>query len=185
MRLALPTDFSSMRNKLQASIEAGVDTADPWGGSYFIERLTQDLITKAQGHIDEISALGGMPKAIAQGLPKLRIEESSAKTQARIDSARQVIVGVNKHVCNDDDVPDVLVVDNAQVRQAQLQRLETLRLHRDEQALQQALNDSRSSGSKPSILDLSIKAARAHATVGEMSFALERVYGRHQAKTVR
>ena len=91
------------------------DTADPWGGSYFIERLTQDLITKAQGHIDEISALGGMPKAIAQGLPKLRIEESSAKTQARIDSARQVIVGVNKHVCNDDDVPDVLVVDNAQV----------------------------------------------------------------------
>jgi methylmalonyl-CoA mutase len=185
--LALPTDFSARiaRNtQLQLQQEAGLcDVADPWGGSYCIESLTHQLIERGEAHIKEIEGLGGMPKAIGEGLPKMRIEESAARAQARIDSGRQVIVGVNKYRLEKEEELDVLVVDNAEVRGSQLGRLAQLRSERDAEAVSMALAAlSRCAETgEGNLLALSVEAARARATVGEMSLALEEVFGRHKA----
>ncbi len=185
--LALPTDASARiaRNtQLQLQQEAGLTRpSDPWGGSYFMERLTHDLAERAWSHIEEIESLGGMVKAIEAGLPKLRIEESAARTQARIDSGRQTIVGINKHRLKTPENIDVLVVNNDEVRTAQLARLAALKASRDDDAVAAslaALTESARSD-EGNLLALSVDAARAGATVGEMSDALEAAFGRHQA----
>ncbi|MDZ4693462.1 methylmalonyl-CoA mutase [Terricaulis sp.] len=183
--LALPTDFSARiaRNtQILLQQEAGVTRpADPWGGSYYVERLTADLAAKAWAHIEEVEKLGGMSEAIDQGLPKARIEEAAARTQARIDTGHQTIVAINKFKLDEkEDVP-VLKVDNAKVRAMQLEKLTRLKADRkpaDVQAALEALeNGARSKGN---LLDLAVKAARSKATVGEMSSALERAFNRHQ-----
>ena len=185
--LALPTDFSARiaRNtQLLLQMESGTTRIiDPWGGSYYVERLTADLAEKAWAHIQEVETLGGMAKAIEQGLPKLRIEEAAAKTQARIDSGRQTVIGVNKYKPTDERPIDVLKVDNATVRAQQIAKLKRLREERDEAQTQAALTalteGARANGN---LLALSIDAARAKATVGEISDALEKVFGRHRAE---
>jgi methylmalonyl-CoA mutase len=185
--LALPTDFSARiaRNtQLWIQQESGTTrTVDPWGGSWFVERLTHELAARARAHIAEVEALGGMTRAIEEGLPKQRIEACAARTQAHIDAGRQVIVGVNRYVREDDDVVPVLKVDNAKVREAQLARLAELKRTRDGARVEAelaALTEVASRG-EGNLLAQSIAAARAGATVGEMSLALERVFGRHQA----
>ena len=186
--LALPTDFSARiaRNtQIFLQEEAGVcRTIDMWGGSYYVEKLTHDLAVKAMAHIEEVESLGGMAKAIEQGVPKLRIEESAAKTQARIDSGIQTVVGVNKFLLEErEDVP-VLKVDNDTVRQMQLDKLKKLRAERNEGEVTAALNaltQSMESGNG-NLLGLAVDAARAKATVGEISDALEKVVGRHRAE---
>jgi len=187
--LALPTDFSARiaRNtQLFLQTESGLTrTIDPWGGSYYVERLTHDLATRALEHIAEVEALGGMAKAIEAGVPKLRIEEVAARTQARIDSGRQTVVGVNKYKPDAaDDVP-VLKVENASVRRQQIEKLAQLKAERDPVAVQAAL-DALSEGARgdANLLALAVDAARARATVGEISLALEKVFNRHVA-TVR
>jgi methylmalonyl-CoA mutase len=185
--LALPTDFSariSRNTQIFLQQEAGVcRTIDPWGGSYYVERLTYDLARKAWEHIEEVEAMGGMAKAIEEGLPKLRIEEAAAKTQARIDSGVQTIVGINKFRLNEaEDVP-VLKVDNAKVRQLQLDKQKRLKSERDEKVVAaslDAITQATESGGG-NLLELGVAAARAKATVGEISFAIEKVVGRHQA----
>jgi methylmalonyl-CoA mutase len=185
--LALPTDFSariSRNTQLFLQLESGTTrVADPWGGSYYVERLTHDLAARALEHIEEVEALGGMAKAIEQGLPKLRIEEAAARTQARIDANRQSVVGVNRYRPEvADDIP-VLKVDNAAVRAAQLEKLKRLKAERNEpetQAALQALEDgARGTGN---LLALAVDAGRAKATLGEISYALEKVFGRHRAE---
>ncbi len=187
--LALPTDFSARiaRNtQLFLQHESGTcDVVDPWAGSYYVERLTQDLMERAWTHLAEIEDLGGMAKAIETGLPKLRIEEAAARTQARIDSGQQTIVGVNTFPPSEpDDIP-ILKVDNAEVLEAQLARLRTLKSGRDEAATQARLealtHAAARSGPEHNLLDACVQAARAGATVGEMSLAMEQVFGRHQA----
>jgi methylmalonyl-CoA mutase len=184
--IALPTDFSARiaRNtQLVLQQESGIcRVADPWGGSWYVERLTHDLATRALGHIDEVERLGGMAKAIAAGVPKLRIEEAAARTQARIDSGRQTIVGVNKFTVEDEAQIEILKVDNKRVREQQIAKLERLKSERDNAATRAALaaltEGARGSGN---LLALAVDAARAHATVGEISDALEAVFGRHRA----
>jgi methylmalonyl-CoA mutase len=185
--LALPTDFSARiaRNtQLFLQVEAGVTRViDYWGGSYYVERLTHDLAARALGHIAEVEASGGMAKAIGMGLPKRRIEEAAARTQGRIDSGRQCLVGVNRYVVEaSDDIP-ILTVDNSAVLASQLEKLKKLKAERDPAQVEAALaaleNGARGAGN---LLELSVAAARAHATVGEISLAMERVFGRHQAK---
>src|SRR5262245_17904256 len=185
--LALPTDFSariSRNTQIFLQQEAGVcRTIDPWGGSYYVERLTHDLAKRAMQHIDEVEGMGGMAKAIEEGLPKLRIEEAAAKTQARIDSGVQTIVGVNKfRLAENEDVP-VLKVDNAKVRQLQLDKLKRLKAERDEGAVSDALNaiTRATEANTGNLLELGVAAAQAKATVGEISYAIEKVVGRHQA----
>jgi methylmalonyl-CoA mutase len=185
--LALPTDFSariSRNTQLFLQMESGTTrVADPWGGSYYVERLTYDLAQKALAHIEEVEALGGMAKAIEQGLPKLRIEEAAAKTQARIDSGKQSVVGVNRYKPEvADDIP-VLKVDNTSVRNQQLEKLARLKAERDPAATQAAL-DALEAGARAdgNLLALAVDAARAKATVGEISYALEKVFGRHKAQ---
>jgi len=188
--LALPSDASARvaRNtQLVLQHEAGLcDVVDPWGGSYFMERLTRDLAERAMAHIDEVEELGGMTRAIEAGIPKMRIEEAAARTQARIDSGRQTIVGVNRFQVDNDDEFEVLAVDNAEVRRAQIARLEELRATRDSAACDEALQqlEAVAATGEGNLLEASIGAARAGATVGEMSAAMERVFGRHQA-TIR
>jgi len=188
--LALPTDFSARiaRNtQIFLQQETGTcDVIDPWGGSYYVEKLTQDLAERAWAHIQEVEDEGGMAKAIEAGIPKMRIEEAAARTQARIDSGRQTVVGVNKYQLETEDKLDVLKVENAEVRKQQLEKLARLRTERTEADTQAAL-DALTECAKTedgNLLDLGIKAARAKATVGEISDALEKVYGRHQA-TIR
>ena len=187
--LALPTDFSARiaRNtQLQLQLESGLcKSIDPWGGSKYVEECTAKLIAEARDLMEEIEKRGGMPKAIAQGYPKLKIEEAAAQTQAKIDSEQQIIVGVNRYTLKEDAHIDTLSVDNNQVRQAQLKRLEQLRAQRDEEKTQQALAalTQAAQNGEGNLLALSVRAARARATVGEMSFALEQVFGRHQAST--
>ena len=184
--LALPTDFSARiaRNtQLFLQQESGTTRViDPWGGSYYVDRLTQDLAARAWEHIQEVEALGGMAKAIDAGIPKLRIEEAAAKTQARIDTGRQVVVGVNKYKLENEKPIDVLKVDNSSVRAQQIEKLKRLRAERNESAVMEAL-DNLAAGArgKGNLLALSIEAARAKATVGEISAALERVFNRHKA----
>ena len=185
--LALPTDFSARiaRNtQLFLQVESGLTKViDPWGGSYYVERLTHDLAARALEHIAEIESLGGMAKAIEQGVPKLRIEEAAAKTQARIDAGRQSVVGVNSYKPEvADDIP-VLKVDNTSVREQQLEKLARLKAERDpakvEAALTALTEGARGTGN---LLALAVDAARAMATVGEISLALEKVFGRHKAE---
>ena len=185
--IALPTDFSARiaRNtQLVLQQESGTTrTADLWGGSYYIERLTYELAAKAWAHIEEVERLGGMAKAIAAGVPKMRIEEAAARTQARIDSGRQTIVGINKYRVSSEAEIDILRVDNGKVREQQLAKLARLKGERDAaevSAALTALTDGAKSGAN--LLDLAVKAARAKATVGEISDALEVVYGRHRAE---
>jgi methylmalonyl-CoA mutase len=194
--LALPTDFSARiaRNtQILLQSEAGVTRpADPWGGSYYVERLTADLAAKAWAHIEEVERLGGMAQAIDQGLPKARIEEAAARTQARIDTGHQTIVGVNKFKLEEEEDVPVLKVDNAKVRSMQLEKLKRLKAERKQVEVDAALEaltaaarewdrePSGSHASRPNLLDLAVKAARAKATVGEMSAALERAFNRHQ-----
>ncbi len=185
--LALPTDFSARiaRNtQLFLQMESGATrVADPWGGSYYVERLTYELAQKALAHIEEVEAAGGMAKAIEQGIPKLRIEEAAAKTQARIDANRQSVVGVNRYKPEvADDIP-MLKVDNASVRTQQLEKLARLKAERDptetERALKALEDGARGTGN---LLALAVDAARAKATLGEMSMAMEKVFGRHRAE---
>jgi methylmalonyl-CoA mutase len=187
--LALPTDFSARiaRNtQLLLQQESGTTRViDPWGGSYFVEKLTYDLARRAWGHIEEVEEAGGMAAAIDKGLPKLRIEEAAARTQARIDSGRQPVIGVNKYRLAEEDLLDVLKVDNAGVRAEQADKLRRLREERDDDEVAAALRAlTNAAGSDGNLLALSIDAARAKATVGEISDALEAVYGRHAA-TIR
>jgi methylmalonyl-CoA mutase len=185
--LALPTDFSARiaRNtQLFLQQESGTTKIiDPWGGSYYVERLTHDLGAKAWEHIEEIEKLGGMAKAIEAGIPKLRIEEAAAKTQARIDSGHQSVVGVNRFRTTDERPIDVLKVDNSAVRAAQIDKLNRLKAERDSAAVAAALNAlSEGARGKGNLLALAVEAARAKATVGEISLALEQVFGRHKAE---
>jgi len=194
--LALPTDFSARiaRNtQLLLQQESGTTRPiDPWGGSYYVEWLTHQLAQRARAHIEEVEAHGGMAQAISEGIPKLRIEEAAARTQARIDSGRQPLIGVNKYQVAEDQEIEVLKVENSRVRAEQLAKLEQLRAERDEAACQAALAElTRAAGATGpagddglgnNLLALAIDAARAKATLGEISDALEKVYGRHQAE---
>jgi methylmalonyl-CoA mutase len=186
--LALPTDFSArIARNTQLFIQQETGTtrsADPWGGSYYVERLTHDLAKKAWAHIQEVEGLGGMAKAIEAGIPKLRIEEAAARTQARIDSGRQTVVGVNKFRPTSSESIDVLKVDNTAVRTAQLEKLKRLKAERDEKETQrtlEALTKCAETGAG-NLLALSVDAARAKATVGEITAAMEKVFGRHVAE---
>ena len=185
--LALPTDFSARiaRNtQLFLQLESGQNRViDPWGGAYYVERLTAELAERALAHIAEVEALGGMARAIEDGLPKRRIEEASARTQAMIDSGRQSVVGVNRYRPETADVIPVLKVDNTAVRERQLEKLARLKAERDPAAVEAALH-ALTEGAKgnANLLELSVEAARAKATVGEISLALEKVFGRHKAK---
>jgi methylmalonyl-CoA mutase len=186
--LALPTDFSARiaRNtQIVLQQEAGATwIIDPWGGSYYVERLTYELARKAWGHIEEIESLGGMTKAIEAGIPKLHIEEAAAKTQARIDSGHQSVIGVNKYQPADESSIDVLKIDNSAVRAHQIEKLKRLKAERDPAAVQESLDALTRAAhqSNGNLLALAVDAARAKATVGEISLALEKVFGRHQAE---
>jgi methylmalonyl-CoA mutase len=194
--LALPTDFSARiaRNtQLLLQHESGTTKViDPWGGSYYLERLTYDLARRAWTHITEVEKAGGMAQAIDAGIPKLRVEEAAARTQARIDSGRQPVIGVNKYVVDSDEEVEVRAVDNAGVRAEQLEKLRRLREERDQRAVDaacQALTDAAALIAEGSprddgqnLLALSVAAARAKATVGEISDALEKVFGRHSGQ---
>ncbi len=189
--LALPTDFSARiaRNtQLLLQQESGTTrTIDPWGGSAYVEKLTYDLARRAWQHIQEVEAAGGMAQAIDAGIPKLRVEEAAARTQARIDSGRQPVIGVNKYRVENDEAIDVLKVDNSSVRTQQIEKLRRLRAERDERACQDSLDAlTRAAGGSGNLLELAVNAARAKATVGEISDALEKVYGRHagQIRTI-
>ena len=184
--LALPTDFSARiaRNtQLLLQQESGTTRViDPWGGSAYVERLTYELARAAWAHIQEVERAGGMAKAIDAGLPKLRIEEAAARTQARIDSGRQPVIGVNRYRVADDVPVEVLKVDNTAVRAAQIEKLRRLRAERDEEAVTAALDAlTRGAAGDANLLELAIEAARAKATVGEISAALEKVFGRHES----
>lgn len=194
--LALPTDFSARiaRNtQLLLQQESGTTRPiDPWGGSYYVEWLTHQLAERARAHIAEVTERGGMAQAISDGIPKLRIEEAAARTQARIDSGQQPVVGVNKYQVDEEPDIEVLKVENSRVRAEQLEKLTRLRAERDDAAVQSALAELTRAAARSgpagedglgnNLLALAIDAARASATVGEISDALERVYGRHQAE---
>ncbi|MEG3595925.1 MAG: methylmalonyl-CoA mutase [Actinomycetota bacterium] len=186
--LALPTDFSARiaRNtQLFLQQESGTTSViDPWGGSYFVEKLTRDLADRALGHIEEVEQMGGMAAAIEAGIPKMRIEEAAARTQARIDSGRQVVVGVNKYRSDREETVDVLRIDNAEVKASQIAKLKQLKEERDHDQVEKslaALTKAADTG-EGNLLALAIEAGRAKATVGEISLALELVYGRHKAE---
>lgn len=184
--MALPTDYSARiaRNtQLILQKESGTTRIiDPWGGSAYLERLTHDLAARALAHIEEVESLGGMAVATEKNIPKLRIEEAAARTQARIDSGEQILVGVNAHRPETDIKVDVLKIDNAEVRARQLSKLQRLKGTRDVGAVESALSAlSRAAESSENLLEFAIRAARANATVGEISLALEKVFGRHVA----
>ena len=191
--LALPTDFSARiaRNtQLLLQQESGTTRPiDPWGGSYYVEWLTHQLAEKARAHIREVAEHGGMAQAISDGIPKLRIEEAAARTQARIDSGAQTVIGINKYQVDDDHEIEVHKVENSRVRAEQIDKLQQLRAARDQAAVDSALEElSRAAAAEGwrtggnNLLALAIDAARAKATVGEISDALEKVWGRHQAE---
>ena len=185
--LALPTDFSARiaRNtQLLLQQESGTTRPiDPWGGSYYVEWLTHQLAEKARAHIREVAEHGGMAQAISDGIPKLRIEEAAARTQARIDSGQQTVIGINKYQVDEDHPIEVLKVENSRVRAEQIAKLQQLRADRDQAAVDGALVElTRAAGGQGNLLDLAINAARAKATVGEISDALEKVWGRHAAE---
>ncbi|TMV73230.1 methylmalonyl-CoA mutase, partial [Thioclava sp. BHET1] len=185
--IALPTDFSARiaRNtQLILQEETGIThVVDPLAGSYYVESLTAELAEKAWALIEEVEAMGGMTKAVASGMPKLRIEETAAKRQAMIDRGTEVIVGVNKYRKDREDPIDILDIDNAAVRANQIARLERLRAERDEAACAAALAEvERRAAAGGNLLEAAVEAARARASVGEISMAMEKVFGRHRAE---
>ncbi len=190
--LALPTDFSARiaRNTqlLLAQETRTTEVIDPWGGSYYVERLTYDLARRAWAHIEEVEKAGGMARAIEEGIPKMRVEEAAARTQARIDSGRQPVIGVNTFVAEGEEPVEVRVVDNAGVRAEQIEKLRRLREERDAGEVERVLGALTAAagrehrGAEDNLLALAIDAARAKATVGEISDALERVWGRHSGR---
>jgi len=194
--IALPTDFSArIARNTQLYLQHETDvtrTVDPWGGSYYVEYLTDQLIRKAWALIQEVEELGGMTKAIETGLPKLRIEEAAARKQARIDSGKDVIVGVNRYRPTSEKALELLEVDNQAVRESQIARLQRVRAERDQTQVEQALaalteaagQTANDQGQAPNLLDLAIEAARHRATLGEISDAMEKAFGRHKA-TIR
>jgi methylmalonyl-CoA mutase len=186
--IALPTDFSARiaRNtQLFLQDETGIcDVVDPWGGSYYLESLTHELMHKAWGHIQEVEELGGMTKAIESGLPKLRIEEASARRQARIDSGKETIVGVNKYRLDHEDPLEILDIDNTEVRRQQIESLNSLKADRDNAAVENILNkitEATETG-EGNLLELAVEAAKLRASLGEISYAVEKVVGRHKAE---
>ena len=185
--MALPTDFSARiaRNtQLFLQHETGItDAVDPWGGSYLVENLTHELAKRAWSHIQEIEALGGMAKALETGLPKMRIEEAAARRQAQIDSGIESVIGVNKYRTTHEEPIEILEVDNSAVRNAQIKRLRQLRRDRDEAKVRAALSGltACAESGEGNLLALAVDAARARATNGEISLALEKVWGRHKA----
>ena len=186
--IALPTDFSARiaRNtQLHLQQETGVcNVVDPWGGSYYVEYLTEELVKKARAHLEEVAKMGGMTKAIEAGIPKLRIEEASARRQAKIDSGKETIVGLNKFRLEHEAPMDILSIDNTAVRESQVKRLKELRASRNEAACKAslaALTACAKSG-QGNLLELAVTAAQARATLGEISDALEVVYGRYKAQ---
>ncbi len=186
--LALPTDFSArIARNTQLFLQQETGTArviDPWGGSFYVERLTYELARRAWGHIEEVETLGGMAKAIGAGVPKLRIEEAAAKTQARIDAGVQSVIGVNKYRPETERSVEVLKVDNSAVRRLQIDKLARLKRERNAREVEtklDALTQCARSG-EGNLLAFAVDAARAKATVGEMSSALEKVFGRHRAE---
>lgn len=185
--IALPTDFSArIARNTQIYIQKETQVCrsiDPWGGSYYIETLTDEIAHRAWEHIQEVEKIGGMAKAIETGLPKMRIEEAAARTQARIDSNQQVIIGINKYRLDHEDPIEILEIDNTSVRQSQVARLEDLRSHRDEQAVQAALKEITECvrTKQGNLLELAVKAAGLRASLGEISDACEAVVGRYSA----
>jgi methylmalonyl-CoA mutase len=185
--IALPTDFSARiaRNtQLYLQHETGIcRVIDPWGGSYYVEALTTELMKRGREHIQEIEDLGGMAKAIETGVPKMRIEEAAARRQAKIDSNRETIVGINKYRLDKEEPLEILEVDNSAVRKAQIKRLQKLRAERDENKVKQtlaAITKAAKTG-EGNLLELAVYAARARATLGEISEAMEKEFGRHKA----
>src|SRR5690606_26847669 len=186
--IALPTDFSARiaRNtQLFLQEETHITkTVDPWAGSYYVERLTQEIAERAWMLIEEVEALGGMTKAIESGIPKLRIEEAAARKQARIDSGQDIIVGVNRYRLQSEDPLQILDVDNQLVRKQQVERLKALKASRDSdkvtECLQKLTDAARESSGN--LLELAVEAARHRATLGEISLALEQVFGRYKAQ---
>ena len=186
--IALPTDFSArIARNTQIYLQEETNicrVVDPWAGSYYVETLTHEIAHRAWAHIQEVEKLGGMAKAIESGVPKMRIEEASARKQSRIDSNVDTIVGINKYRLDHEDPIETLEIDNTAVRNAQIERLKKLRAERDNSAVEAALNaltECARTG-KGNLLDLSIDAARKRASLGEISYALEKVYGRYKAK---
>jgi len=186
--IALPTDFSARiaRNtQLFLQQETGIcSVVDPWGGSYYVEALTRDLMEKGWAHIQEVEGLGGMAKAVESGLPKMRIEEAAARRQAKIDSGQETIVGVNKFRLEKEDPLEILDIDNSAVRESQIARLKKLRAERDEPAVRrclEAITAATADKGKGNLLALAVEAAQARATLGEISDAVEKVAGRYQA----
>ena len=190
--LALPTDFSSRiaRNtQLILAEESGISkVVDPLGGSYFLENLTNSLITQSKKLLREVENVGGMTKAVEKGIPKMRIEESAAKHQARVDNNQQIIVGVNKYKLENEPDVNIMSIDNKKIRKEQLKRLQQVRRNRDEEKCQKYLNELTLAAKeeKRNLLELSIKAAKHRATIGEISYALEKIYGRYKpmSKTI-
>lgn len=186
--IALPTDFSARiaRNtQLFLQEETGIcKVIDPWGGSYYVESLTQELIEKAWKHIEEVEELGGMTKAIEEGIPKLRIEEAAARRQARIDSGKETIVGLNKHRLTKEDPLDILDIDNSAVRESQIKRLDKMKAERNNDACMAALAaiEKCSETGEGNLLELAVKAAQERASLGEISDAMEKTFGRYKAK---
>ncbi|MEP3857460.1 MAG: methylmalonyl-CoA mutase [Porticoccus sp.] len=187
--LALPTEFSARiaRNtQLVIQEETGItNVVDPLAGSYYVESLTDQLVKEARILIEEVEEMGGMTKAVESGMPKLRIEQAAAERQARIDRGEEVIVGVNKYQQAEESPVDILNIDNSAVRESQVERLQALRDNRDNNACQQALDalTAAAESGEGNLLELAVDAARARATVGEISFALEKIWGRHKAIT--
>lgn len=185
--IALPTDFSARiaRNtQLYLQHETGIcNVIDPWGGSYYVESLTNSLIERARRHMDEIEELGGMTKAIETGLPKMKIEEAAARRQAKIDSGKETIIGVNKYKLDEEDPLDILTIDNTEVRKKQIARIQELKANRNEELVNQALQaiTMATADGEGNLLELAVEAARQRATLGEISFAIEKVSKRHQA----
>lgn len=188
--IALPTDFSARiaRNtQLYLQEETGITKViDPWAGSYYVESLTNELINRAWFHIEEIEELGGMAKAIETGLPKMRIEEAAAKRQAQIDSGQETIVGVNKYRLDKEDPIEILEIDNTAVRESQLQKLTQLKDARNQEQVREAISalSAAAMSGEGNLLELAVQAARARATLGEISDAIEKASGRHKA-TIR
>jgi len=187
--IALPTDFSAgIARDTQKLLQKNTDitkTIDPFGGSYYVEYLTGELIKKAWKHLEEIESYGGMAKAIEEGIPKMRIEEAAAKKQAQIDSGQQEIIGVNAYQLDEAPNLDILEVDNSKVRIEQIERLEKIKSTRDQSLVEQCLNNIRecAKSGNGNLLELAVEAAKARATLGEISYAMEEVFSRFQAKT--
>ncbi|QCK13978.1 methylmalonyl-CoA mutase [Mangrovivirga cuniculi] len=187
--IALPTDFSARiaRNtQLVLQEETGITNfVDPWAGSYYVEKLTKELIDKAWKHIEEIEELGGMAKAIETGLPKMRIEEAAARKQAGIDTGKEVIVGVNKYVSEEETELEILEIDNSAVMKSQLDRLDELRNNRNDEEVQEAMDaiTKAAESGEGNLLELAVTAAEKRASLGEISYAMEKVFGRHKAES--